>query len=138
MDIRQCKKCKKLFQFNKSALCPKCEHEMDLKFAEVRDYIYENHNAGIDDVCEATGVEPGIIYKWLSEGRLIITKGSNPLLKCEKCGAPIYTGKLCDTCNFALRTTLKSASEKLKPAQNAPPPQRLKEKDKMHLDIIKK
>lgn len=130
MDIRQCKRCSKLFQYTGKALCPACTNEMDKKFIMVRDYIYDCPGASMEQICEATETEPGDIRRWLSEGRLIMSKGSMPLLKCEKCGTPIYTGRLCDQCIGVMRSDLKGAADSLRPA---PPPISIKEDGKMHI-----
>ena len=39
MDVRNCKKCGKLFSYNGESLCQSCVKEMEDKFFEVRDYI---------------------------------------------------------------------------------------------------
>ena len=42
MDVRNCKKCGKLFNFTGEPLCPACAKELESKFFEVRTYIYDN------------------------------------------------------------------------------------------------
>jgi methionyl-tRNA synthetase len=112
---------------------------MDQKFNEVRDYIYDNPQAHIDDVCEATGVESGDIKRWLAEGRLLLSKGSPIGLSCEKCGAPILSGKQCEECMAKLRNTLQGAANNMKPPEPPKPKPQLqtKPKEKMHIGARK-
>ena len=70
MDIRNCKRCNRLFQYNGIKYCPKCVLELDEMFIKVRDYLYENKNANIAEVSEATGVEEKVILEFLRDGRL--------------------------------------------------------------------
>ena len=134
MEARQCRRCKKLFQYAGNPLCHNCVREMDKKFNDVRDYIYENPNASMEELCEAAEVEVADVHRWLAEGRLILAKGSAISLHCEKCGAPILTGKQCEQCLGKLRSTLQGAADTLKP----PTPLSIKEEGKMHLNVRKK
>jgi hypothetical protein len=110
-----------------------------MKFAEVRDYIYDNPGSGIEEVCEATEVEAAVVHRWLQEGRLLLSAGSPITLRCEQCGAPILSGNKCDACLGKLRTALQDAAAAIKPV-TAPPPktQKLtqKQKEKMHVNVL--
>jgi methionyl-tRNA synthetase len=107
---------------------------MDQKFNEVRDYIYDNPQAHIDDVCAATEVESGDIKRWLAEGRLLLSKGSPIGLSCEKCGKSILSGTQCEECLAKLRNTLQNAASTIKPPEPPKPkPQAQKPKEKMHV-----
>jgi hypothetical protein len=110
---------------------------MDKKFNEVRDYLYDNPDSGIEEVCEAVGVETADIHRWLTEGRLILAHGSSIVMHCEKCGAPIQTGKLCDQCLGKLHNKLQEAADILKPPEPKKPLS-IKEEGRMHLEIRKK
>jgi hypothetical protein len=110
---------------------------MDKKFNDVRDFIYDNPGASIDEVCEATGAETAEIRRWLTEGRLILAKGSPISLRCDKCGAPIVTGKQCENCLNKLRSTLQGAADTLKPAE-AKQPLDFKKDGRMHVGVRKK
>jgi flagellar operon protein (TIGR03826 family) len=135
MDARQCKRCGKLFQHTGSPICTKCIKELDIQFAEVRDYIYDNPGATIEEVCEATEAEESTIHRWLAEGRLLLSAGSPISLRCEKCGMPILTGKQCDACLNKLRSTLRNAADSMKPPPPKNKPQTDRQKEKMHVDL---
>ena len=97
MDIRNCKRCNRLFQFSGIKYCPKCVLELDEMFMKVRDYLYENEDANIAQVSEATGVEEKIILEFLREGRLELKEPSSDLT-CERCDKPITSGRMCKDC----------------------------------------
>ena len=100
MDIRNCRECRRLFQYNGfgDILCPECRRKDEEEFDKVKEYLRNYPGATQKGVCEATGVEFEKILRWLREERLITTNASGLGLKCEQCGAPICSGKLCDDC----------------------------------------
>jgi predicted amidophosphoribosyltransferase len=136
MDARQCKRCKKLFQYAGKPICRKCEKELDEQFAEVRDYIYANPNSNIEEVCEATGVESAVVHGWIIDGRLLLSIDSPIALKCAQCGSPIISGTKCDICLGKLRNTFQAAAESMKPkpAVSAKKPVG-KQKERMHVEV---
>jgi len=138
VDARQCKKCKRLFQYVGNPLCPSCIKEMDHKFNAVRDYLYDNANASMEEVCEKCEVEMPDIRRWLAEGRLMLAKGSPIMLQCEKCGAPILTGKQCEQCLAKLKNSLQGAADSMRPKEERKPLDYNKDSGKMHVGVGKK
>ncbi|NLO82472.1 MAG: MerR family transcriptional regulator [Clostridiales bacterium] len=106
MDVRNCKRCNRLFQFKGSKYCPHCILELDEMFIKVRDYLYENDDANIAQVSEATGVEEKIILEFLREGRLELKEPSIDLT-CERCGKPITSGRMCKECLTQFERAMK-------------------------------
>ena len=106
MDIRNCKRCGKIFQYRGSKYCPKCMLELDEIFVKVRDYIYENPNATVLDVSEAVEVEEEIILEFLKQGRLELSSPGIDYL-CERCEKPITTGRYCNDCIRELEQEMK-------------------------------
>jgi len=98
MDIRNCPKCKQVFTYFNSQLCPKCEKEEEEIFETVRKYIIDNPHCKMTEVCEATGASLKKITRYLKEGRLEISKGMHGELMCELCGKEITKGKFCGSC----------------------------------------
>lgn len=98
MDVRNCKKCQKLFNFTGEPLCPACIKEMEDKFFEVRDYIYANPTASMATVAEENDVPIQQIKKWVRQERLTFSKDSGITIDCESCGRPILTGRFCKEC----------------------------------------
>jgi len=98
MDIRNCPKCKQVFTYFNSPLCPKCLKEEEEIYETVRTFIKDHPNSTMLEVVEATGVSAKKILKYLKEGRLEVSKGMEGELECELCGKSIPKGKFCDTC----------------------------------------
>ena len=106
MDVRNCKKCKKLFNYDGDPLCPTCAKEMEDKFYEVRDYIYKNPTASMSMVAEENEIPIQQIKKWVRQERLIFSKDSGISIDCESCGRPILTGRYCKECQKKMKDKL--------------------------------
>lgn len=98
MDVRNCKLCNSLFNYDGNSLCPACRKKMDDKFLEVRQYIYDNPTASMTIVAEENDVPIQQIKRWIREERLSFSKDSGISIECEKCGKPILTGRYCTEC----------------------------------------
>lgn len=98
MDIRQCARCSKLFDFRGNRFCPTCVRELDDIFLKVRQYIYDNPKTNMDDLCDTCGAEEDDVLQWLREGRLILGHADASLLTCESCRKPIHSGRYCEDC----------------------------------------
>lgn len=98
MEMRNCPRCRKVFNYISSPICESCEKEEEKIFESVRDYLKQNPNFTLAQVSEATGVSAKKILKYVKEGRLEISKGMHGEIKCEQCNKPISKGKYCDSC----------------------------------------
>ncbi len=111
MEIATCKNCGKLFNYIRGqALCPACQKEMDAKFKEVKKYVYDHPNVGIHQLAKDMEVSVQQINRWVREERLIFSEDSDIGVFCEKCGALIRTGRLCDKCKKELMGGLSNAA----------------------------
>ena len=99
MDVRNCKGCSRLFNYiGGQQLCPECAKALDLKFDEVRDYVYDHPRAGIQQVAEENEVTIAQIKRWIREERLAFSEDAQVGLECEGCGKMIRTGRFCEIC----------------------------------------
>ena len=126
--FRTCRWCGKIFQSISSQYCDQCLKDFDKKFVLIRDYLYEYPNATVVEVVENTGVEENLVFHFLKEGRLEM-KSASGWIRCEKCGKPISSGRLCDSCKNAMSQVLnraiasnrtKSAAQKTPAAGRSP------------------
>lgn len=118
MNVRNCRRCGRIFNYLAgSPVCPACREKLDEKFQEVKEYIREHRGAGIGEVAEACDVDPSQIRQWLREERLEVTEDSAVFLNCEVCGAPIRSGKYCDSCKLSMT---KGFSEVLRTSHPQP------------------
>ncbi|MDR1687469.1 MAG: MerR family transcriptional regulator [Clostridiales bacterium] len=98
MEIRNCPRCRKVFRYITSPVCPDCEKEEEMLFETVVDYVRENPDSNLAAVSLATGVSAKKLLRYVREGRLEISKGMYGEVRCEKCGVPIKKGRYCDSC----------------------------------------
>lgn len=113
MDIRNCKECGKIYQYDGFKICLNCRRKEDEIFKNVKEYIYDHPGANIQVVSEETDVSVNKILSYLREGRLELTGDHNNLiLECERCGVSINTGRFCDKCIVELERELKSSITK--------------------------
>lgn len=116
MEVRNCRSCGKLFNYiSGSFVCPACRDALEEKFQEVKKYIYDNPGANVSRVAEACEVEPGQIRQWIREERLEFAEGSLDM-GCEKCGAPISSGRFCPKCKNSMVNALSGAYASSAPA----------------------
>ena len=62
--------------------------------------------ATVEEVVSELSIELGQIYRFIKEGRLIITFYPNLGYRCEKCEKRIRENKICDTCAKGIREEL--------------------------------
>lgn len=77
--LKNCKRCGKLHN-NFSKYCDKCEKIEVKNYRKVRDYLWENPNATVEEVHVETGVNRKVIRRYVREDKLII---SNLISKYE-------------------------------------------------------
>lgn len=138
VDIRNCRRCHKLFNNMGNGVCPDCIRELDDIFVKVRDFLYDNPRASIDEMCEATGATEANIVGWLREGRLIVGGDGPKLLKCEGCGSSIASGRYCASCSYSVQTQLSDTARALQP----PPRDFVRSKEDnekgLHVDVSRR
>ena len=115
MEVINCKSCGKIFNyFAGEKLCQRCMKKLDEKFSQVKEYIYKNKGADIQEVAEECDVSISQIKKWVREERLEFTKDSLVGIDCESCGVSIRTGRFCNDCRSQLASDFQSLYTKEK------------------------
>ena len=113
MNVRNCRKCGKLFNYvSGMAICPACKEESEKKFTEVKEYIREHRGASVNEVARECDVEESQIKQWVREERLEFSTGEGIGIVCEICGIPIPMGRYCEKCKANMVNSLSSASER--------------------------
>ena len=121
MNVRNCKKCGKIFNYVVGpVICPRCKEGQEAKFQEVKKFVQENHGADITEVAEACEVEVKQIRQWIREERLEFTADSPVKIPCENCGEMIRSGKYCEKCKREMTNNLSSVMEKPKAVHAEP------------------
>lgn len=113
MDVRNCRKCGKLFNYAMGPIiCPQCHEKLEEKFQEVKQYVFEHKGCSVQEVAEACDVTPKQINQWLREERLQFSEESAVMLNCESCGALIRCGRFCDRCKNHMANDLQGSYKK--------------------------
>ena len=97
----ECKKCGSKALSNISMgiyRCDKCGEENYDDYQTVRRYLDRVGMASATEIEQNTGVPRRVISYFFKEEYLEIPKSSTIRVPCERCGAPIRTGVLCDSC----------------------------------------
>jgi flagellar operon protein (TIGR03826 family) len=143
MDVRNCRRCGKMYQFMGSYICMNCARQDDEDFQKVKEYVLDHPGASPVDVSEATGVEIKTISRFLREGRLeaegLELEVDETEMVCENCRRPIKSGRFCESCAQNLQRQLKKASESLEPEQKPTIEKTVAKKESLHTyDVILK
>ena len=116
MNVRNCRKCGKMFNYvSGPPICMECREALEVKFQEVKDYIRDNSHVTVNQVAEECDVSVNQIKQWLREERLELTDDSGIALFCEKCNAPIRSGRFCEKCKNDMANQLNDSIKKPKP-----------------------
>ncbi len=116
MEVKNCKGCGKIFNYiSGPPLCASCTAALDLKFEKVKEYVYDNPGAGIQQVSEELDVPIPQIKQWIREERLAFAEDSMIGLECEGCGVTIKTGRFCKSCKDKLAKGLTNLYPESKP-----------------------
>lgn len=117
MEVRNCKDCGKLFNYMGGVpVCPTCSKKLEEKFEQVKEYIYDNPGANINQVADENDVSVKQIKQWIREERLCFADNSELGIECENCGAMIKTGRFCQKCKKQLENSLSNVYETKKAA----------------------
>lgn len=108
-DVRNCKRCGKIFNYiGGQPICYTCKEQDEADFRRVKEYLYENPGATLSEVSSVLEISVERIKHYLREGRLeIVGNESNLILDCEKCGKSIKTGRYCNECAKELERDLQ-------------------------------
>ncbi len=116
MEIRNCKNCKRLFNYiSGESLCPGCKKLLEDKYQEVKEFVKGNPGMNVTQVAEECDVSIRQIKKWVREDRLQFSDDSLVGLDCERCGKMIHSGRFCKECAGGLQDAFSSLYKKSAP-----------------------
>ena len=112
MSLKNCERCGRLFS-GVDPVCPACLEKDQEEFQRVRDYLREHPDAAVVEVSAATGVEVERLHRWARAGRLEFKQEDDEgSWRCQNCGAPIESGRLCSRCAAELADRVRLASRR--------------------------
>jgi flagellar operon protein (TIGR03826 family) len=117
MDIRNCRRCGKVFQYTGNNICISCIQKEDEDFKTVKEYLKAHSGSTSIDLSENTGVDIKTIDRFIRAGLLDseeyeLAEGE---LECENCGRPIKSGRFCEPCIIQLQQGFQKAAQTLVP-----------------------
>ena len=122
MDVRNCRKCGKIFNYVAGAvICPACRECQETEFQRVKEYIRENKQVTIPMIARECEVGAHQIRQWIRQERLVFSDDSVIGINCESCGKTIKTGRFCEICKAEIARGLNAnfskeeVSEVMKP-----------------------
>lgn len=111
MEVKNCSTCGKIFNSVMDVKrCSECRKGDEVKFKMIREYLYDNPGASIEEVSEHLDIDRIKILHFLREGR-IETVGDQMVINCEHCGILITHGKYCEKCSREIAMDLRSAAK---------------------------
>lgn len=103
MDVRNCRKCGRVFNYISGvAICQACREQEEQKFQEVKKFVQDCKTAGINEIVEACDVSHNQVNMWIRQERLVFAEDSPIGINCEGCGCMIKTGRFCEKCKYDL------------------------------------
>lgn len=132
MDIRNCRKCGKIYTYDGFPTCRECRKAQEASFQKVKEYLHEFPGASVAEVESSTGVEAKEIMEFLRQGRLEMDPSSTITLSCERCGAKILTGRFCEKCSYEMESSFRGTYQ-----QKVQQQQKTKSKE-MGLSVIER
>lgn len=140
MTMKNCSECGRIFAHPTSSICQDCKREDERDFEKVRDFLREYKDTDINVVSERTGVSVNKITRYLREGRLLSSGLSSSLnIQCERCDAPIQSGRYCESCKHDLHKDMETTKRETSEKKSAKEKGKKKKKERMFIyDRIKR
>ena len=121
-NIRPCRDCGKLFNDLGRGYCPACLEKQEEDLKKVKEYMWDNKGATVQELSENCNVDAKLIMQWLRKERIQLASESGIELFCETCGNKILTGRYCDKCKLDTQNRLAEISNKQTQITRRPAP----------------
>jgi flagellar operon protein (TIGR03826 family) len=135
MEIKNCRRCGKIFQYNGNRICPACIHKEDEDFMLVKEYLKTHPGSTTIELSENTGVDVKTIIRFIRSGLLDSDEYelADGELECENCGQPIKTGRFCESCLNELQRGFQKAAQSLAPDKPVKPDNKPTRRQSVHI-----
>lgn len=113
LELSNCDNCGKVFAKGIKDICPECYKKEEEDFKTVYKFLMKrkNREATIPVIVEETGVKEDLIIKFMKQNRLRSSDFPMLAYKCEKCGASINKGLICENCSSEIKTQVQIIEE---------------------------
>ncbi|MCP3031434.1 flagellar protein YvyF [Halobacillus sp. A1] len=112
-ELANCPRCHALFMKGPAIVCNDCVKREEEDFQLVYSFVRkkENRTAAIPDIVRKTGVEEYKIREFVKSKRLHPAQFPALSYGCERCGADIRVGRLCEDCTISIRSGVQMQDE---------------------------
>jgi hypothetical protein len=117
MNLVNCSNCGRMFtrSLSSNEFCPACLKQSEENYRKISEYFVSHPTSTSQEISDATGIDLKDIHRFVRENRLRTVKNDTGR-NCEKCGGPIFGGKLsgkfCDKCRIQLATDMRKDMQK--------------------------
>ncbi len=99
MNVEVCECCRKLFKpVSGLKVCHTCHGELEKQYEDVKEFVRNNPELGIEGVAAACKVLESSIVRWMREERLLFSLQAEVTIPCQCCGDDIEQGRYCQSC----------------------------------------
>lgn len=108
-DLANCPRCHAIFMKGAAVVCPACSKKEEEDFQTVYAFMRkkQNRTATVEEIEENTGVPEKRIRQFVKQKRLHPAQFPNLAYGCEKCGASVREGRICERCQRDIQTGLR-------------------------------
>lgn len=113
-EVANCPRCNAIFMKRVGAtVCPDCQKQEEKDFQTVYAFMRkkQNRSANVQEIEYHTGVDEKLIRKFVAQKRLHPAQFPNLMYNCERCGAGIQDGRLCDSCTQEIEGGLQKMKQ---------------------------
>jgi len=95
-----CSECEGVMRYRGSGIyrCEACGHEEMDEYGKVRAFLEKRGPSNAFEIAAGTGVSRTVVIDFLKQGRLEVSRSSDGMLYCMRCGMPIRAGEYCSRC----------------------------------------
>ncbi|GGF31228.1 hypothetical protein GCM10010954_33040 [Halobacillus andaensis] len=112
-ELANCPRCNALFMRGPATVCRDCVKQEEKEFQTVYAFVRQkkNRTATVLEIVRETGVEEYKIRDFVKAKRLHPAQFPALAYSCEKCGADIQEGRLCESCAREIHQGVREQEE---------------------------
>ncbi|MFG6147986.1 TIGR03826 family flagellar region protein [Halobacillus sp. B23F22_1] len=112
-ELANCPRCNSLFMKGQATVCRDCVKQEEEEFQTVYAFVRQkkNRTATVPEIVRETGVAEYKIRDFVKAKRLHPSQFPALAYSCEKCGADIQEGRICEACAVDLQRVIQKQEE---------------------------
>jgi hypothetical protein len=103
LQIKNCRRCGRVFVSSGPSICPECFEQEEEQFQIIKKYLSEHKRASAKKVSEDTGIPIEVVTDFVRRGHLVgVDIEIDEVNRCAICKTPLSKGRICADCQKAL------------------------------------